>query len=362
MNLFQSKRGTRTRLIQGSLAAAVCVLAFGCASDNIIGDDYHYMPKVSGGGGNYTGVPGEPNGCDMTGIWFAQLHTESEALGIATADAYNWFYYELEDNGDDVVITRSFDCSFVVCGVTNIQLTPTQAAVLSYYNRQDGQINADPNFPDDHVTVAPRKMTYALNDEGTCDFEMERWWSVRSAPNNTWPDRDSYSTATIGEIQSQRPLPPEPSKPVSPDPPTSTVPANQDWDEDGVTGIALQVDKPIAGARSAIQRDWNEVPLTTVVDGSVDFTVEAKFDNEESLYWTDQGLLQSGSTPRESGHSIRFVRIGDLGDESVTAPEDIDGFLSFCAEKRKEYFYKDPESYCKITKQKPNGGVHESGE
>lgn len=315
-----------------------------------MGDDEKYMTSRPGGD-NPNEIPLEPNDCDMSGKWFAQLYTISEALGTLKAESHNWFYYELDDQGDNVVIERSLDCGFVVCGAaTQIQLTPEQTAGLGLRNRQDGILKTKADDMSQPVNadmqVEPRKIVYKKKPDGTCEFSMERWWSVRSAPAEYLPPRDKYATMSVGNMQSSKPLPTKNNLPQ--------VEIGGDWDVDGdgAIGINLRLDKPVPGWRDAIQRDWNEVPTTHIADGMRDFTVPALFDNEETVYAVSNALLDQKSTAINGSNTIRFVRIED------EAPNNMDGFLQFCEEKIQEHFHKENSTnYCDLRRQRLNDGL-----
>lgn len=340
-----------TRLFSLGIGALGCSLMFACADDSVLGNDEAFMSDVVTDDPNAT--PLEPNDCDMTGTWMAQIRTISLALGSAEAVSYNWFYYELDDTGDEVVIERGWDCGFVVCGdVTEIQLTDGQTEALSLHNRQDGILKADPeNITEpasEEFAVAPRGMTFAKQADGTCEFSLDRWWWVRSASLDFLPDRADYSTMTIGQIQTANPLPKAleniPSGHPTPEAGKHTL---WDWDQDGKIGLRLQLDKPVPGWRDALQRDWNQIPTTHVPDGSVDFTVVAEFDNEEQVYEVSNNLLRVGSVPASSGHTWRFVKVQEK------APEDMEGFQAYCEAQRNEIFRQQPLSpnYCDMRPQ-----------
>lgn len=339
------------RLFTLGMGALSCSLLLACGEDSVLGDDEAFMSDDDGGPN--TSGPLEPNDCDMTGTWMAQIRSVSLAMGSAEAISYNWFYYELDDTGDDVVIERGWDCGFVVCGdVTEIQLTNIQTETLSLHNRQDGVLKADPENimepASEEFLVDPRGMTFAKNDDGTCEFSMERWWWIRSADISFLPDRADYATATIGDLHAAKPLPENSDKiPAEDAQPEEDVHTPWDWDEDGKVGLNLQLDKPVVGWRDAIQRDWNEIPATQIPDGSEDFTVVAKFDNEEQVYDASNAMLKVGSEPASSGHTWRFVKVDSK------APEDLAGFTAYCETQRDKIFREQPLSanYCDMRPQ-----------
>lgn len=351
-----------TRIFALGIGALSCSLMLACGEDSVLGDDEAFMSESTGGNGNLPTGPLEPNDCDMTGTWMAQINTVSYALGeLLTARSYNWFYYELDDTGDEVIVERGWDCSFVVCDITQIEITPDQSAALSLHNRQDGVLKADPDnimepiSPD--FVVEPRGMTYRKNDDGTCEFSMDRWWWVRSASLDFLPDRSDYSTMTVGQIQQANPLPESVEEIPSGDaPPKANEYTLWDWDEDGKIGLNLQLDRPMPGWRDSIQRDWNQVPPARIADGSVDFTVPAQFDNEEALYDASASLLDQVSTPAQTGHTFRFVKVSDK------APEDLPGFIQYCQTQVDALFREETKSnYCDMRTPELNDNLGNSG-
>lgn len=318
-----------------TLLAAVCLLSaalpgVGCMEDSVLGDDELYMSdRVE------EEEPVEqtltPNGCDMTGTWIAQFRGRSEALSFVVRN-YNWFYYELESDGDDLIIHRGWDCGVQVCGATSAALSDIQFDALTLRNRQDGELFHNAASPNDSLVVEQRRASYKNLGDSTCEFEMGRWWWLRSAPLDRYPARDTYATMTIAQIKAERPLPPK-GTPVSPE---------NDWDGNDVPGLELNVDTPMQGTRDTAQRDWNEFGPALLPDGLSDFTVEARFDNEELIYKTSHGLLNRLSTPLKAGITVRFVKI------SENAPEDLKGFRTFCKRQVNEHFRREDmgDQYC----------------
>lgn len=342
-----------------TLSAGACLLAAACASDEVLGDDEAFMSEQDTGDDD--DIVLEPNGCDMTGTWMGQIYTVSEAMGTFQAEAYNWFYYEIEDNGDEYVdIKRSFDCSFVVCGsATEIDITHEQDLGLTPRNRQDGILKSDPDdftkaADEEGALVDPRKIRYAQSEDGVCEFSMERWWSVRSAPLKHLPPRDEYSTMSIGQMQSNEDtaLPPK----TGYEDMIADLFDEYDWDKDGSIGLNLQLDKPTTGWRDAIQRDWNEVPTTYVADGLFDFTVPAIFDNEETVYDASVALLDQESTALQESPRMRLVRIDEQAPES-----DLEEILAFCEAQVQETF-KNGDHYCDLPKPKVRTGLDQAPE
>lgn len=322
---------TMRRLGLAAAASLASVLAVGCMEDSVLGDDEKFMPPIIDTDTDTDAGEYVPNDCDMTGTWMAQLLGSNQAVGIL-AHAYNWFYYEVTDNGDDVTIDRGWDCGFQVCGkASQLALTHHQMEQLSLRNRQDGGVFINPSNAAENIVVSPRKTTFKKLADGSCELSMERWWSVRSAPPSYLPARADYTTATLASVKAANPLPPR----------NTTASAPYDIDGDNIMGMTLMMDTPWNGERAAIQRDWNEFGPGTVPDGSEDFTIVARFDNEETIYWVNQSVLDSESIPVPGTVSVRFVKIDQK------APEDLPGFRTFCEDQINTVFRRPGiDDYC----------------
>lgn len=331
--------GTRsvTRHLATALALMLAVgLSVGCATDIVEGDDSALFPARDDSG------PGEekplvPNDCDISGYWVAQFYGRNKPVNMnAEAVAWNWYYYELIDHGDEVEIVRGWDCGYQVCGqMVHIELSNEQLEMFARRNRQDGVLYDHPSDPAQSLTVAPRDFIFKKQPDGTCYFEMSRWWWLRSAGVDKYPDREDFESMDIQTIQAQNPLP------------LKGVAANQhnDWDGDGTPGVMLSIDKP-GGSRSSAQRDWNEFGPGIVPDGSQDFIVPAEFDNEEVNYFTSNPLLDAISIPIPGRNNVRFVKV------DTPAPEDIPGFRQYCQDAFAEHFrHPSARNNCTVIEQ-----------
>lgn len=319
------RRAIHALFVPAIVASTVLASSVACSVTDIVeGDDQAAFPALPGQGGG-TGEPGEPNGCNLTGSWFVNLTTRNIAIANAVAIADNYFYVEIEDNGDDIVVTRSFDCGFEVCGATGVVLTTKQTSELSRRNRMDGHVDEA-----NDLQVAPRTGTYKPAGDGQCELQMERWWSIRGANvANSLPARSDYSTTTLPSIQASKPLIPK-NPPASPE---------NDWDEDGKPGITLAITVPIGGWRAVSQRDWNEFGPDVIDDGATDFEIEAHFDSEEILHSASSSLLNQTSTPAANGHKVRFVYLKEDAPTTNRAAE-----LAFCQRHIQELVH--PNGVC----------------
>lgn len=321
-----------TRALQFLCAAGLTLsVTTGCLDDVVEGDDSAYFDRSGPGPGpgpdDSTTVVGEgewkqrvsaANDCDMTGKWIAQIITVSSALG-AEATSYNWYYYDITDNGDEATINRGWDCSFEVCGTSSVFPLPETGEELSLRNRQDGVLDAVAN-----ITVAPRRVIYKPAGDGLCYFEMERWWWLRGLDSTSfYPPRDRFADMTHSEMNGLVPMPTK-----------ANTAGNEDWDGDGYPGIYLSVTAPAIGHRHVSHRDWNEYGPALIPDGSSNFIVPADFDAQEIVYSANPSLLDQLSQSTHQFNRVRFIRLPD----NTEPPEDKAGFRQWCERTVSEHF------------------------
>lgn len=296
----------------GSSLGVFLLALGGCTlEDRVLGNDLASF--LEGPGSEFDYGPLDPNGCDLTGIYIAEQETQNATLGTGIAIARNWYYYEIEDEGDRFTVTRGWDCGFETGGITSVALFPETTAALALRNRQDGVLDASVDPP---VVIAPRTGIYRPSrDPNQCEFFMDRWWWIRGASIDHLPPREEYETTDIPDMEAKAPLP------------TRKAPEGQeDWDGDGQPGITLEIFKPLRGQRHVVQRDWNELGPFLVPDGAGRFMGPASFDNQETVLEASSALLNVGSRPLDEGHTIRFLRVKEK------APTELDEFVAYCQE------------------------------
>lgn len=305
------KRSSSGWRFGSSLGVCFLVLTSCTLEDRVLGNDLASF--LEGPSSDFDYGPLEPNGCDLTGIYIAEQETQNGTLGSGVAIARNWYYYEIEDEGDRFTVTRGWDCGFESGGITSVALFPATTSALALRNRQDGVIDASIDPP---VVTAPRTGIYRPSrDPNRCEFSMDRWWWIRGASIELLPAREDYEALGVPEMEARAPLP------------TRNAPEGQeDWDGDGHPGIALEIFKPLRGQRHVVQRDWNELGPFLVPDGASRFIGPVSFDNQESVLEASSPLLNVGSRPLDEGHTIRFLRVEEK------APTDLDDFIAYCQE------------------------------
>jgi hypothetical protein len=246
-----------------------------------------------GGANNGTtgGVASDPE-CDMNGIWIGRQITRSVALG-AGQFANNYYYLELTQNGDEVVVSKHFDCGIVVRGTVTVQLSRATLEALMTRNLQQGRAGS-------------------LKKNGDrCDFAMERFWSVRGANEERFTPSPRNTTMSIAAVAAANPLPTK-----------DNTDGAEDWENDGVLGVAWQVSLGNS-VRNTVQRDWTEWftddEFTIEADAAWpnDLVVRSMFDVEEKLIAASSSLVSSLSTvDGQAKHTLTLRFLGRSLEEA----------------------------------------------
>ena len=256
-------------------------------------------PICDDGGVDAQSPPDDP--CNLTGTWAGRTTAYAlDSLFGATQLSSIWYYWVIEDHGDEIEIVDGFNCGIRVEGSASVTLTADATEALRVRNSPIGR----------------RGRFFPEGD--TCTFELERTYLLRGGDPALLPANVAeYGDAdALDRLDVDIPLPTPDNPDLAPD-----------IDGDGEPGIAFQVGGAVGGARNVVQRDWNDIFSSTeypVAQGRIDtFTVDFNYDVSESLMSITGcdgfgcGLLQAGSSPDPSGdHHTEFVRV---------CPEQIEG-------------------------------------
>jgi hypothetical protein len=261
-----------------------------------------------GGGDAGKAEPKNPE-CDLNGVWIGRQNTESLALFDTKQYANNWYYLELRQEGEQVVVTKHFDCGIEVHGTVLVRLQPATTRALMMHNSQLG-----------------RRGTFAKQSDGTCAFEMERFWSVRGVSEDTYAPVPRSADTAIPDLQ-----PKLPSK--------SMVATTEDWDDDGKPGVTWVVTGIVNGERYSSQRDWTRwfsaadgYTIQASEDFVSDLVVRAEFSNEEIVYAPTKAELDQISTPNASAkHALTLRFLGRSTDDPRAASLIKSGDFETCA-------------------------------
>jgi hypothetical protein len=309
-----------------SRLSAACAVVFalttqtGCEEDKVLPPSDPNAGKDGGGDSSDDGGTGgsceegeQPEtsakdaDCDFNGWWIARQNTESLALGFLPQYANAWYLFELAQDGEQLVVKHHIDCGVEVRGSVFVQLSPETTRALMQHNRQQG-----------------RKGTLKKQSDGTCAFEMERFWSVRGVDEATYAPSPRNTDKSIAEVAASVPLPPA-NKPE----------LTADWDEDGQPGVRWEVSGIANGARHSAQRDWTRYftsegyTIEAHTDWPQDLLVRAEFSNEEVVYAADEPTLRQLSMPNAAAkHTLTLRFLGrtrcDARAKAVLKADDFD--------------------------------------
>jgi hypothetical protein len=245
--------------------------------------------------------------CDLNGLWIGRQNTRSQALGLPQF-ANNWYYLELAQDGEQVVVTSHMDCGIEVQGSVLVQIGVNTIRALMERNSQVG-----------------RKGSFRKESDGSCSFEMEKFWSVRGVSEELYAPKPRSRDVSIAALQAENPLPGK-----------AMVSTTEDWDGDQQPGITWRV--TLVGnddSRYSAQRDWTRwfsAPGYTVraaIDFTSDLLVRAEFSNEEVVYPPTPFTLDQTSIPDAAAeHTLTLRFLGrtssDARAQAVRTADDLE--------------------------------------
>jgi len=283
------------RLTPASLASALAFLALGsaCAQDTVpqnpaaapvdAGTPVVAPPPGSDGGAESdaasapaeAGIPSSP-ACDLNGRWLVALRVLADALGQTQA-SHNWFYYELQQNGQDVTVSKGLHCGFEVVHVSalgaDVDSQGAWPALLT------------------HDTDTGRKGTMQATANG-CQVDFEKRYTVRGATLPFYADPNQPMPTTAQQA-------------------SGSTPGWEDWDGDGHPGITLVVSGAATGDLYCAQRDWNQFS-GAIAQNETSFTVPVTWDSgQDVLGYQGSSLITGASVPDSDAtqHFAVFVKL-----------------------------------------------------
>lgn len=274
-------------------------------------------------------------GCDLGGYVITRQTTFSRDTILGQIQTSNsWTLLRLAQRGEALSVTAALYCGYQASGTVDVRLSEASVRALLHTSGQDGAGRPE----------GPRRGRYARTEGGGCSLDLERWYLVRGVEDRYLP-RDFRAGPELTALEAL-PRATDPLSPSRPGPPGSTDPEG-----DGIPGLALRLGGNVTGTRSVAQRDWLEwltEPEQRVAEGAVEFTIRARFDNEESvLAVTDCapaacGLLLAGAVPardlparvtlRWLGAELDSPRVADVVAAEPGTDEALD--LASCARVR----------------------------
>jgi hypothetical protein len=160
----------------------------------------------------------------MTGRWIVTHHNVVDGLGQLQT-AHSWKYYEIEQHGEQLVITRGLHCGDDVVANTllaaNADMRSTWPGTLAH---------------NDYRAMSGSSRTTA---EG-CEIAFAKHYTVMGATADHYRDPE-------------RPLP-TPEQRAS-----ATAPGWEDWDADGHPGVTLVISGAVTGSLYTATRVWHQL-------------------------------------------------------------------------------------------------------
>ena len=202
--------------------------------------------------------------CDMNGRWLVALRVVADAIGQKQA-SHNWFYYEIRQQADQLVVTKGLHCGYEVVPVTALGASVTSTTSWDAIMMHDSDTG--------------RRGTMAATTSG-CQLGIEQRYTVRGATVSFYTD-------------------PSQAMPTASQQASGTTPGWEDWDMDGNPGITLTVGEggTNIGELYCAQRDWNQF-AGPVPAKSTKFSVPATWGSEQDpLGYSGSSLVTQASTP-----------------------------------------------------------------
>jgi hypothetical protein len=275
--------------------------------------------------------------CDMTGYWIARetdFSVDTVVTQVQTSS--NWYLFQLIQTGDSFHVELGINCGLKVTGTATVTLTEAGVRGLLWLNPQDRDAPA-PRLP--------RQGTFTTAGDA-CTFSMNRNYLVRGLDPKIFLPTDFLSKPDLSTLGPPLPYEDNPLKPTG-----THLDGVADEDGDGHPGILYQISGNAGGARSVVQRDWNEysdLPGVPIPANAIEFVVRSDFDNRENILYVAEcppigcKLLLGGSHPAQDlTDRVRFRYLGKNLDDPgvkriVVGPlkENLDTDMQTCANAR----------------------------
>jgi hypothetical protein len=216
--------------------------------------------------------------CDMNGHWLVAQRVLAQALGQTQA-SHNWFYFEIQQSGDELLVTKGLQCGFEVKATSafgaNVDSSLVWPSLLT------------------HDTDTGRRGTMTVSGSG-CQLAIEKRYTVRGA--------------TVSYYEN-----PGTTMPTASQQAKGTTPGWEDWDMDGHPGITLAVTGAASGHLYCAQRDWNQF-AGPMAASSTSFSVPVQWDaGQDALGYDPNGssLVTQSAAPATdpSQHYAWFVKL-----------------------------------------------------
>jgi hypothetical protein len=298
------------RLFVGKIGASLLtatLITVGCAPDMVEPDGFVRVPSapdpatpaMDAAPSSMPPSPSTSNGdgaaatrsCDLNGHWLIAQRVLATAIGQQQA-AHSWFYYEIEQTGANLVVTRGLHCGFAVVKKTSLAANVDSSGSWPMFLQKNSSTG--------------RRGTYVKAGDG-CRLMLDTEYVVRGA-------------TVAAYLDPKQPLPTRTQKA------TGTTPGWEDWDGDDQPGISLKVSSSLAsGTLYTVQRDWTRYEGVTSGVGAK-FKVAIGYGGEQVPLGRSMGApqaIESGSSPSSdpAQHYAWFARLEE--SEATGSPEQI---------------------------------------
>jgi hypothetical protein len=234
--------------------------------------------------------PPVDSACDLTGRWLVSQRVLAVAIGQQQA-AHTWLYYEVRQQGAELVVDRGLHCGFDVVKKTSLAASVDSSAAWPALLQRNSS----------------RGRTGRFTREGDrCRLQFAREYVVRGATLPHYADPTQKLPGRTEQAQGGQP-------------------GWEDWDGDGQPGISLKVTSPLAsGTLYTCQRDWTEYD-GLVEPGARKLKLAVKYGGEQVPLGRSAGAAQaieSSSTPSSdpAAHFVYLHRLDDgqaVGDDAA---------------------------------------------
>jgi hypothetical protein len=224
-----------------------------------------------------------PTVCNLTGKWLVTERFGMEGLGAKQA-AYNWFYVELAQSGNQLTYKKSLSCGANVTGI-GIPVIMDDSKAWPAYTR--------------NPAYAGRKGTVDKVSNG-CMVHIEKDAVVRGATVAHYRD----TNVALPKLAEQA---------------TADKPGWEDWDEDGQPAVTLNITSLSSGKLMAVMRNWTEYS-GVVTEGARLMSMRLDWGQSRSTLKADNDFLRSDAS-RDPDQSRTVVEWGRMTDEQAAGDD-----------------------------------------
>lgn len=228
---------------------------------------------------------GSGGACDLTGHWLQTTHKVTDGLGNLQY-SHNYFYYQIEQQGDAFSVKRSLHCGTETVGGGSFAIT------VDFSGAQPGLMK--------NVSHNGRKGTSVKGASG-CTINLDKQYMVFGA---TLPHYlDPSTTLPSAEEQAM-----------------DGKPGWEDWDGDGNPGITGVCSGTVTGKIFTAPREWG-VLSGSVPDVSSLFKLSMSWDTEPNVMSFDGSPFLGASAVRAADNTLHFAQFARLKDDQVTGDD-----------------------------------------